>query len=109
MKKKILSLLLAAAMVVSMAACGESGNSGTAPEQPAEQTETKEEVKEEAKEETKEEPAAEEPAAEPSELTDGKFAETRKITVEVYDRGNDGGSDPENNMYTDYIKKGTLE
>ena len=37
MKKKILSLLLASAMVVSMAACGESGNSGTAPEQPAEQ------------------------------------------------------------------------
>jgi len=109
MKKKILSLLLASAMVVSMAACGESGNSGTAPEQPAEQTETKEEVKEEAKEETKEEPAAEEPAAEPSELTDGKFAETRKITVEVYDRGNDGGSDPENNMYTEYIKKGMLE
>ena len=109
MKKKILSLLLASAMVVSMAACGESGNSGTAPEQPAEQTETKEEVKEEAKEETKEEPAAEEPAAEPSELTDGKFAETRKITVEVYDRGNDGGSDPENNMYTVYIKKRMLE
>lgn len=40
---------------------------------------------------------------------DGKFAETRKIVVEVYDRGNDGGSDPTNNMYTEYIKKGMLE
>ena len=54
----------------------------------------------------------EEVEAEPavvSELTDGKFAETRHITVEIYDRGNDGGSDPTNNMYTDYIKKGMLE
>ena len=44
-----------------------------------------------------------------SELVDGKFAETRHITVEIYDRGNDGGTDPTNNMYTDYIKKGMLE
>ena len=44
-----------------------------------------------------------------SEFKDGKFTETVKITVEVYDRGNDGGSDPTNNMYTDYIKKGMLD
>lgn len=43
------------------------------------------------------------------ELVDGKFTTTRHITVEIYDRGNDGGSDPTNNMYTDYIKKGMLE
>ena len=43
------------------------------------------------------------------EIVDGKFTTTRHITVEVYDRGNDGGSDPTNNMYTDYIKKGMLE
>lgn len=43
------------------------------------------------------------------ELVDGKFTTTRHITVEVYDRGNDGGSDPTNNVYTDYIKKGMLE
>ena len=42
-------------------------------------------------------------------MKDGKFTETVKISVEVYDRGNDGGSDPTNNMYTDYIKKGMLE
>lgn len=46
---------------------------------------------------------------EESEIVDGKFKETKHITVEVYDRGNDGGSDPTNNMYTDYIKKGMLE
>lgn len=37
-----------------------------------------------------------------------KFKETRKITVEVYDRGNDGGSKPEDNYYTQYIKDGML-
>ena len=42
------------------------------------------------------------------ELVDGKFAETRKITVEVYDRGNDEGSDPTDNKYTQYIKDGML-
>ena len=43
------------------------------------------------------------------ELTDGKFAETKHITVEVYDRGNDGGSDPTNNTYTKYIQDQMLE
>ena len=47
--------------------------------------------------------------AEEAEIVDGKFTTTRHITVEVYDRGNDGGSDPTNNMYTEYIKKGMLE
>ena len=44
-----------------------------------------------------------------SKFKDGKFVDTVKITVEVYDRGNDGGSDPTNNMYTDFIKKGMKE
>ena len=43
------------------------------------------------------------------ELVDGKFAETRKITVEIFDRSNDGGTDPTNNKFTDFIKKGMLE
>ena len=37
-----------------------------------------------------------------------RFKETRKIRVEVYDRGNDGGTPPENNFYTNYIKEGML-
>lgn len=37
-----------------------------------------------------------------------KFKETRKITVEIYDRGNTGGSKPEDNFYTQYIKDGML-
>ncbi len=94
MKKKVLATLLAATMVFSLAACG-SKEPAPAP------VEEVEEVVEEEVEEVVEE--------EPSELVDGKFAETRQITVEIYDRGNDGGSDPENNIYTDYIKKGMLE
>ena len=112
MKKKLLAVLLAAGMTLSLAACGggndtkggsesESSNAGT--EQSAE-TE-KESSSEEA------EASTEEAVADPSngELVDGKFAETRKIVVEVYDRGNDGGSDPTNNMYTKYIQDGMME
>lgn len=42
------------------------------------------------------------------EIVDGRFAETRHITVEVYERGNDGGSAPEDNFYTNFIKEGML-
>lgn len=37
-----------------------------------------------------------------------RFKETRKIKVEIYDRGNDGGTPPEDNFYTQYIKDGML-
>jgi putative aldouronate transport system substrate-binding protein len=43
-----------------------------------------------------------------SELVKGKFATTRSITVEVYDRSNDGGSKPEDNYFTNWIKAGML-
>lgn len=39
----------------------------------------------------------------------GRFTETRKIKVEVYDRSNDGGSKPEDNFYTDFVKKSMLD
>jgi len=42
-------------------------------------------------------------------FVDGKFTETRHITVEIYDRNNDGGTDPTNNVWTDYLKKQMLE
>ncbi|MCD7726715.1 MAG: extracellular solute-binding protein [Clostridiales bacterium] len=98
MKRRALALMLAGVMTLSLAACGSSSNesaSGTA-------TETASEAATETAAETGE------PAVE-SELVDGKFTETRHITVEVYDRGNDGGSDPTDNMYTEYIKQGMLE
>lgn len=89
MFKKALCLILACVMILSLAACG--------------------------KDEKKPNPLNPEFTPTPitvetvEEFKDGKFSTTRKITVEIYDRGNDGGSDPENNMYTDYIKKGMLE
>ncbi|MCR4792567.1 MAG: extracellular solute-binding protein [Lachnospiraceae bacterium] len=101
MKRKVLSLLLAGSMVLSMAACGTSGDGGqtgvgvpdaTTPVSQDTYTGTGEEIE----------------GGNSAELVDGRFAETRHITVEVYDRGNDGGTDPTNNMYTDYIKAGML-
>lgn len=47
-------------------------------------------------------------AAESPEIVDGRFVTTRQITVEVYDRANDGGSTPEDNFYTNFIKEGML-
>ena len=104
MKNKLLSVLLASAMVLSVAACGSEGGAPATTDTPKAETQTA--TQETA---TTTETAAEPAAESTSELTDGKFAETRQITVEIYDRGNDGGSDPENNMYTEYIKKGMLE
>lgn len=98
MKKRIVAFMLMCAMVIPIAACGSeeqmsTGQTASTEEVIAEVTEKLEKTEE----------------AESKELTDGKFADTRHIVVEIYDRGNDGGSDPENNMYTDYIKKGMLE
>ncbi len=46
--------------------------------------------------------------AEDAEIVDGKFTTTRKITVEIYDHANEGGTKPEDNFYTDFIKEGML-
>lgn len=104
MKKKALSILLASSMVLSMAACGSSDN-GAASTAASASSSAAASTQEASSTATSSEAAGKTS----SELTDGKFAETRHITVEVYDRGNDGGSDPTNNMYTEYIKKGMLE
>lgn len=102
MKKKLIAILLAGVMV-ALTACGggNADNSST--------SDTNAPASDSQEAETGDTAGAEEEAAATGELVDGKFAETRHITVEVYDRGNDGGSDPTNNMYTEYIKKGMLE
>ncbi len=46
--------------------------------------------------------------AESPEIVDGRFVTTRQITVEIYDRANDGGTKPEDNFYTNFIKEGML-
>jgi len=43
------------------------------------------------------------------DFADGKFTTTQHLTVEVYNRYNDGGTDPTNSVYAQYIKDGMLE
>ena len=118
--KKVLSLLLVLCMVLSLAACSKDEpenaptpsaveNQDPATTTPADNNGTKTtpeptptdepvvviEDKDEIKELTN------------GQLVDGKFPEKKHITVEVYDR--DGGTPANDNMYTDYIKKGMLE
>ena len=52
-------------------------------------------------------PGAISSAAKP-EIVNGRFVKTRTITVEIFDRSNPGGSKPEDNFYTDFIKEGML-
>ncbi|MDR1687664.1 MAG: extracellular solute-binding protein [Clostridiales bacterium] len=57
---------------------------------------------------TQEAPAEENPYAELG-LVDGRFTETRHITVEVFDRGlDDQKTKPEDNYYSNWIKEGVL-
>ena len=42
-------------------------------------------------------------------FVDGKFTETRHITVEIFQRPTDGNSDPTDNPYANYIKQGMLD
>ena len=105
MKKKVLSMFLASAMALSVVACG-SSNSGADTSAPASDAAPAQEAKTETATETTETAAEPEVA---SELTDGKFAETRQITVEIYDRGIFCGAAAATDIYTDFIKKGMLE
>lgn len=107
MRKLISILLVCCLFLMTFTACGKKETANTGSDS------TKQESKEEPKTEDakKEETKTEETTSsetENAEIVDGKFKETRKITVEVYDRGNDGGSKPEDNVYTNYIKEGML-
>ena len=106
MRKKALSMILAATVCLQLVGCGGSSTSSqsnggdtTAADSGSDQADTQAE---------KEDSAASSSEGGSDELVDGKFAETKHITVEVYDRGNDGGTDPTNNMYTKYIQDGML-
>lgn len=104
MKKKLISILLAGVMI-ALTACG---GSSSEPSSSGSSSGDSSAGNTQQKQETGSTEAGTEAAA-TGELVDGKFAETRHITVEVYDRGNDGGTDPTSNMYAEYIKKGMLE
>ena len=114
MFKKLAAAVLAACLTMSLAACGGSAGSDSAPAaQDTETTDTADtaDAAEPAADDAGEADASADAAADPTngEVVDGKFVDTRHITVEVYDRGNDGGSDPTNNMYTKWIQEQMLE
>ncbi len=127
--KKVLSFLLAGALLLGAAACDNTPETTAAPSGPASTDAPDTTDGTEAPGETEEpgttEPGTTEPGTtEPGttetdppsgegltidgEIENGKFLETRKITVEIYDRSNDGGSTPEDNVWTDFIKEGVL-
>lgn len=105
MKKRILSILLICSMVFALTACGSGGNKTS--DNTGNQTTNNNSGSNNSSNNSNS--SSTDNSGTTSELVNGKFTTTRQITVEIYDRGNDGGSDPENNMYTEYIKKGMLE
>jgi len=97
--KKTISLLLACVMLVMLlAACAPINTTPSTPSTPSSKADP-----------TK---APSTPKDEPSKTADPtaapKAEKPKKITVEIFDRGNAGGSAPEDNYYTDYIKRGML-
>lgn len=106
--KKLIASVLVGAMVLSFAACGDGTSDNTTGSTGGNQGNTgnTQSTNQSTDQNTG---GGNEEAANTFGLVDGKFAETKHITVEVYDRNNDGGTDPTNNMYTDYIKQGMLE
>ena len=99
MRKKVLSVALAGLMCLQLVACGSSGKGGNNSNQNDNAAVTSD---------TQGSGGDASELSDNGELVNGKFAETKHITVEVYDRSNDGGSDPTNNMYTKYIQDGML-
>jgi len=112
MRKKVLSLVLASAMCASLAACGGSGSTEATTAAPGGEATTAANGDTEATSGSEDDTTAVETDGDLTaggELIDGKFAETRHIKVEVYNRSNDGGTDPTTNMYAQYIKDGMLK
>ena len=121
--KKVLALLLTLCMILSLAACSKSDGDKNPTTTPAQENTTTpaQDNNDNKNQETTKTPDPTptdvpveviEDKDEISELTggqlvDGKFPEKKHITVEVYDR--DGGTPANDNMYTDFIKKGMLE
>ncbi len=111
MKKKLLSVVLAASMVLSLAACGGGGDAQPAETQPAPETKEETTAVEDTTAADTTEAVAEEPAAGPDErgMQDGKFVDTRHIRVELYDRNVDGGTEAGNNAWTKWIQEQMLD
>lgn len=99
MKKKLLSLILVSIMIVSV--LGGCGSKNDDKDKKSNQVEEKDPTK------APEKDGADVP--DEPDVTDSK-PEYSEITVEIFDRGTDGGkTDATNNYYTDWIKAKVLE
>jgi len=100
MKKKIFAAVLAAAMVLSLAACGGDTTSASASNPaPAASTDSTVASTDDV------DPNAPDARG----MVNGKFAETRHISVELYDRNVDGGTEAGNNAWTKWIQQQMLD
>lgn len=100
MKRKLLSFILASMMIVSVLG-------GCKAENDDDQTPAEDEG---SKVTEAPEKADDEDVAAPEEVVTDEKPEYSEITVEIFDRGTDGGkTDPTNNYYTDWIKAKALE
>lgn len=95
MKRIIATLMMLVMVTMVFSGCGKKGATSSSQNESGSQTEAA----------TNDTSSDEESDA---EIVDGRFVETRQITVEIFDRGNDGGTPPEDNFYTDFIKEGML-
>ena len=107
MKKKVFAVILAAAMTLSLAACGGADTSAASSSTTTDTTATTEttEATDTSADTAETTEVAE--ATEPEGMQDGKFTETRKISVEVYDR--EGATPANDNVWTDWIKAQMLD
>ena len=105
--RKLVSMLMLCIMLISVVtACG--GNSGATPSPSPAPTNNGGATEATPSEEATEGDALSQKLEEYGLDENLRFKETRKISVEVYERNNDGGSDPTDNFYTDFIKEGML-
>ncbi len=104
MKKRVYALLLTAAMAVSLAACGSTSSTSSTSSSSSSSSSSSTTTKTETKTETTN---ADGPDA--RGMKDGKFVDTRHISVELYDRSVDGGTDAGDNAWTQWIQAQMLE
>ena len=106
MKKKLLSIVLSAAMVLSMAAC--TANTPATTDQTTTKTDDQTTTTTTTDTDTDTETVvSDEPDA--RGMLNGKFVDTRHISVELYDRNVDGGTEAGNNAWTQWIQEQMLE
>ena len=106
MKKQLLSVVLAATMVFGLVACGSKDAAQTSAPQAAETETTVSDTAADTAEATEPDTNA---LDEQRGMQDGKFIETKHITVELYDRNVDGGTEAGNNAWTQWIQQQMLD